>query len=200
MTDAELRTLAEKATRGQWQVVETKHPWHLPEKPVMGIPAFEGETFPERSGEHTERRIFTVWNDPQTKSPYPIVTGSIGIGVVQGTPIHMTEISADNAAFIAAASPPAILGLLTRITTLEAENERLREEARLAWSSDEHQAVWHDLRHRAETAEAEVAGLRAALHRLVNTYADMQDGDGEPCPDVSFAKAALSEKDQRNDQ
>jgi hypothetical protein len=34
--------------------------------------------------------------------------------------------------------------------------------------------------------------LVEALRRLVKTYDGFEDGDGEPCPDVAFAKAALA--------
>lgn len=34
--------------------------------------------------------------------------------------------------------------------------------------------------------------LLEALERMVATYADMQDGNGEPCPDVIAARAAIA--------
>ena len=34
--------------------------------------------------------------------------------------------------------------------------------------------------------------LYEALERMVATYADMQDGNGEPCPDVIAARTAIA--------
>lgn len=39
---------------------------------------------------------------------------------------------------------------------------------------------------------AEVERMREALRRLIDTYKDMQDGDGNPCPDVAFAREVLN--------
>lgn len=48
-----------------------------------------------------------------------------------------------------------------------------------------------ELLTRATTPTAK-SELVEALRRLVTTYKDFEDGDGEPCPDVAFAAAALS--------
>lgn len=40
----------------------------------------------------------------------------------------------------------------------------------------------------------ETERMREALERLVKTYAKMEDGDGNPCPDVQFALSALGRK------
>lgn len=60
-----LKELMEKASQIPWQVVVDKHPHHL-------------------GGEHTERRIFTVANHPQLKSPDGVVNMSYGLGEKQG--------------------------------------------------------------------------------------------------------------------
>jgi hypothetical protein len=35
----------------------------------------------------------------------------------------------------------------------------------------------------------------AAVPPLIDTYKDMQDGDGNPCPDVAFAREVLGGSD-----
>lgn len=41
------------------------------------------------------------------------------------------------------------------------------------------------------TLLSELERKTKALVNLVATYGDMEDGDGNPCPDVAFARAAL---------
>jgi len=48
------------------------------------------------------------------------------------------------------------------------------------------------LRRVATQPSAEVERMREALRRLIDTYKDMQDGDGNPCPDVAFAREVLN--------
>lgn len=96
----ELKRLAEAATQGGWQVIETELPCRI------GRP-------------HVERRIFTAKDHPQLKAPYPVVNGSIAL-VTDETPVHhMVSMTAEDAAYIAAANPSAVLALI-------AENERLK--------------------------------------------------------------------------
>ena len=170
MTDkTELKRLADAATQGEWQVVETKLPCRL------GL-------------SHIERRIFTVKDHPQLEAPYPIVNGSVALGTDETPVHHMVSMTAENAAFIAAANPVAIKALL-------AENERL--------SSDEQEATdlcdrlsdllrstaievrgpeeplkrhsFHDLPSRIKTViserdqlKADNEALRRAMHELAN--------------------------------
>lgn len=90
----ELKKLAEAATRGPWEVKVDKHP-HF------------------RNGNHTEHRIRTAWVHGQLKDHYPVVTTSVGIPEFEkGKPCHMVSISKEDAAYIAAANPAAILDLL----------------------------------------------------------------------------------------
>ena len=90
----ELKKLAEAATRGPWEVKVDKHP-HF------------------RNGNHTEHRIRTAWVHGQLKDHYPVVTTSVGIPEFEkGKPCHMVSISKEDAAYIAAANPAAILELL----------------------------------------------------------------------------------------
>lgn len=102
MTDyAELKRLAEAATQGSWQVIETELPCRL------GRP-------------HVERRIFTTKDHPQLKAPYPVVNGSVALGTDETPVHHMVSMTAKDAAFIASANPVAVLALI-------AENERSKE-------------------------------------------------------------------------
>lgn len=90
----ELKKLAEAASRGPWEVKVDKHP-HF------------------RNGNHTEHRIRTAWVHGQLKDHYPVVTTSVGIPEFEnGQPCHMVSISKEDAAYIAAANPAAILELL----------------------------------------------------------------------------------------
>jgi Lar family restriction alleviation protein len=49
---------------------------------------------------------------------------------------------------------------------------------------------------RLEAPADRVEKLEAALRRLTTVYADMQDGDGNPCPDVAHANSLLTERAQ----
>ncbi|WP_262381416.1 hypothetical protein [Pseudomonas sp. WS 5079] len=103
MTDnTELKRLAEAATQGDWQVIETELPCRI------GRP-------------HVERRIFTAKDHPQLKAPYPVVNGSVALGTDETPVHHMVSMTAEDAAYIAAANPAAVLALI-------AENERLKSE------------------------------------------------------------------------
>lgn len=98
MTDtiAELRSLLAKATPGPWQAVSRQIPWSLE----------NGKT-----GSHTEWRIGTIWDHPQSRAPAPVVTGSVGLGLDGGPPVHLVHISEEDAAIIVAMrnSLPALL-------------------------------------------------------------------------------------------
>lgn len=101
MTDIiqELRGLIEKATPGPWETVETKIHWSI----ASG-----------KQGNHTERRIATTWDHPQSRAPSPVVTGSVGLGFDGGPPAHLVHISEEDAALIVAAINhlPALLDRL----------------------------------------------------------------------------------------
>jgi hypothetical protein len=99
---SKLKQLAEAATQGGWQVIETELPCRL------GQP-------------HVERRIFTAKDHPQLKAPYPVVNGSVALGTDEAPVHHMVSMTAEDAAFIAAANPEAVLALI-------AENEALRQD------------------------------------------------------------------------
>lgn len=47
---------------------------------------------------------------------------------------------------------------------------------------------------RATSAEKTVLELREGLERLIATYGDFQDGNGDPCPDVVCARTLLAER------
>ena len=106
MTDnTELKRLAEAATQGDWQVIETELPCRI------GRP-------------HVERRIFTAKDHPQLKAPYPVVNGSVALGTDETPVHHMVSMTAEDAAYIAAANPAAVLALI-------AENKRLAANVKL---------------------------------------------------------------------
>ncbi|WP_426237500.1 hypothetical protein [Pseudomonas sp. TWP3-2] len=101
---SELMRLASAATQGDWQVIETELPCRL-------------------GGTHIERRIFTVKDHPQLKAPWPVVNGSVALGTDTVPVHHMVSISAEDAAFIAAASPAAVVALIAEIKRLSEEVE-----------------------------------------------------------------------------
>lgn len=127
---ADLRTLAEAATPGPWQVDITRHPYSMVR--------LDG-SFAE--GEHVERWIQTVRIDPQAKAPYPIVVRSAGIAHPGEPPITMVHIRPEDADYLAAVSPEVVLALLDEIDALRAslaEAERKRDVAmRVVGSMDE---------------------------------------------------------------
>lgn len=113
MGDTSVITALEKAleapelTAGPRQVVEEKIPHRL-------------------GGHHVKRRIFATWYHPQLKGPLGVVNHSVGIGAEEGSPsIHLVQIDAPDAAFIAAANPLSIR------TLLDAHASALRDAAKL---------------------------------------------------------------------
>jgi len=77
---------------------------------------------PHRRGFHIETRIFTNYDDPQLKAPYPVVTGSVGIGPTGSpNPIHFVRINERDASLIADA--PAMVLCLELIRLGEARIE-----------------------------------------------------------------------------
>lgn len=134
----ELERLAKAATRGPWEVVETKVPHY-------------------RGGKHTERRIFTANDDPQLKEPYPIVNMSFGLPENEGgAAVKLVSIFEENADYIAAANPSVVLELVRRLraaeTALDAAQACVKEDrdALIVWHrnpatgivDDELAAVW----------------------------------------------------------
>ncbi|RMV03392.1 coiled-coil domain-containing protein [Pseudomonas syringae group genomosp. 3] len=89
-----LEALAKAATQGDWQVIETELPCRL------GRP-------------HVERRVFTTKDHPQLKAPYPVVNGSVALGTDETPVHHMVSMTAEDAAYIAAANPAAVLELIS---------------------------------------------------------------------------------------
>lgn len=118
----------EGVTPGKWQVIETRHPWRLKPKPEWGRPE-------EKTGEHTERQIATVWHHPQSHAPWQIVCHASGIGVDKA--VHFVHIEENDAAHIARCSPDNLRPILeaairtsdleARVASLEAENAVLRK-------------------------------------------------------------------------
>lgn len=84
-------------TRGPWQVIERRLPHYL-------------------GSEHKARMIFTAWDDPQLKGPYPVVCTSIGIPEHKGDPaIHFCGISEADARLIA--QSPRLLTALQNLVS-----------------------------------------------------------------------------------
>ena len=149
---ADLRTLAEAATPGPWQVDITRHPYSMVR--------LDG-SFAE--GEHVERWIQTVRIDPQAKAPHPIVVRSVGIAHPGEPAITMVHIRPEDADYLAAVSPEVVLGLLDTIADLRArleaaEKERDAQTTPLLWWKDHALKVETERDAaiaRAEKAEAE---------------------------------------------
>jgi len=197
---ADLRTLAEAATPGPWQVDITRHPYSMVR--------LDG-SFAE--GEHVERWIQTVRIDPQAKAPYPIVVRSAGIAHPGEPPITMVHIRPEDADYLAAVSPEVVLALLDTIDSLRAslaavEKERdaaLRLAVLGATESCRREvlcAVAYRLmaehktaEARAEKAEAEVARLREALAAIVARSETGELGTSRTRDMAHLARAALAE-------
>lgn len=129
MTPSEVITALEKAleadqlTAGPWQVIETNIPHRL-------------------GGHHVERRIFATWDHPQLKGPLGVVNHSVGVGAEEGLPsIHLVQIDAPDAAFIAAANPLAIRTLLDAHASALRDAAKLREALRTLLPMFE---AWHE--------------------------------------------------------
>ena len=152
-----LRTLAEAATPGPWQVVTYRTPF--------SITRHDGTTC---SGEHVGRDIATVRHHPQSHAPYPIVT--LGIGVTQETPVHFVFIRPEDADYLAAVSPEVVLALLDTIDSLRAslaaaEKERDAQTTPLLWWKDHALKVETERDAaiaRAEKAEADLKYVNEA--------------------------------------
>jgi len=112
---ADIETALKNATPGPWQVAITQHPYNAQARPP----------FPSATGKHIERRIFTTWDHPQSKSPDPVVTGSVGISGTPGKPVHMVRISEPDASYIVACNPANIRALLDHVSELERALTRL---------------------------------------------------------------------------
>lgn len=156
---ADLRTLAEAATPGPWQVDITRHPYSMVR--------LDG-SFAE--GEHVERWIQTVRIDPQAKAPHPIVVRSVGIAHPGEPAITMVHIRPEDADYLAAVSPEVVLGLLDTIADLRArleaaEKERDAQTTPLLWWKDHALKVETERDAaiaRAEKAEADLKYVNEA--------------------------------------
>ncbi|MCI3945524.1 ead/Ea22-like family protein [Pseudomonas syringae] len=102
-----LEALAKAATQGDWQVIETELPCRL------GRP-------------HVERRIFTTKDHPQLKAPYPVVNGSVALGNEETPVHHMVSMTAEDAAYVAAANATAVLELTQTIRDLQSSVQGLK--------------------------------------------------------------------------
>lgn len=97
----------EGVTPGPWEVIEEEHEWSLPERAMMG------HDMPAQSGEHLELRIFTAWEHPQAKSPWPVVNSSVGIGKAGEPSIQMVWMEPAVAAHIARCDPDTMRQIIT---------------------------------------------------------------------------------------
>lgn len=85
--------------------------------------------------------------------------------------------------------------LRAKLAEVERENERLDRELNVPQMQEtigieRFQAA----EARASSAEKTVLEMREGLERLIATYSDFQDGNGDPCPDVAFARSLLTER------
>jgi hypothetical protein len=142
-----LEALARAATPGPWQVLTDEH-----------VTYAEAYT-------HKERRIFTVDQNAQLGSIYPVVNSSRGIAANRGDPpIWMVSIEQQNADFIAAANPAAVLELIAATrrapqpsadrAPADGAPERFymdhcvwhdRETGQHLWTQDQYDEQWRDM-------------------------------------------------------
>ena len=184
MTDyTELKRLAEAATQGEWQVIETELPCRIVRP-------------------HVERRIFTAKDHPQLKAPYPVVNGSVALGTDETPVHHMVSMIAEDAAFIAAANPTAVMALI-------AENERNQRMVLSACMSmgaiceslgldmdsdgDEMLGMVAELKAERDQLRAEVAGLRTGYeaYERVNAELKQKVANLEVCQTVSLGMSGI---------
>lgn len=145
-----LEALAKAATQGDWQVIETELPCRL------GRP-------------HVERRVFTTKDHPQLKAPYPVVNGSVALGTDETPVHHMVSMTAEDAAYIAAANPAAVLELIAELKCpmrLARHSKRLIEDLR---------AENAGLKTGYEAYERVNAELRAECEALKEKYEAARD-------------------------
>jgi hypothetical protein len=90
-------------------------------------------------------------------APTSTMTGGLPAAMVTGPRQRAfgkaNAFTPEDAAYIAACNPSNIAAVLDALEKAEAGRDASKEEASLAWSSDEHQAVWAELKARAEAAE-----------------------------------------------
>ena len=73
----------------------TPEPWKVYEHK---LPYKNGD----KEREHIERSIYTAYDHPQLRGPYPVVCASVGLGMEAGKPIHMVSLKAEDARRIVA--------------------------------------------------------------------------------------------------
>ena len=154
MTDkTELKRLADAATQGEWQVIETELPCRL------GL-------------SHIERRIFTVKDHPQLEAPYPVVNGSVALGTDETPVHHMVSMTAENAAFIAAANPEAIKALIEELEWSQLMNAEEIDRVEIS------QGLQLKARNSRDRFKAECDQLKAQVERLkAGVDSDMEEID-----------------------
>jgi hypothetical protein len=201
---AEIIKGCEGVTPGPWQVVVTTHPWSLEEREILG------ETIPAKTGEHTELRVFTTWEDGQLKSPYPVVNSSVGIGLATGKPVHMVAMEEPVAAHIARLDPQTVYSILT-----ELQHRREAEAGTpvaFRWLDGEgHNAGWRysDVDPRQDDREVEMSGAHsvgvceplylAASPSSPASGVRVSDGEIEAIHQVYLAKVREYDADFRRD-
>lgn len=142
---AEIEAGLEGVTPGSWQVIVTEHDWALKEREVMG------QVMPAKKGVHIERRIFTTWDHPQSRSPYPVVNISFGVGIEDEKSVQFVSIDDANAIHLARMSPDNVRAILARLKAAETV---------LAEAERAHDATCQQ----AAALEAELAGVRSDLN------------------------------------
>ena len=118
--------LLEKATPGEWQVIEDSIPWSFSDG---------------RTGNHTQRRIFTAWDHPQLKGPEGVTNIAYGIG------LHDAEKKGVQFVSMSREDADAIVSCIAFLRTHSAEIAgALRDAERYRWLRAEH-AVRSPLAH-----------------------------------------------------
>lgn len=119
--------LLEKATPGEWQVIEDSIPWSFSDG---------------RTGNHTQRRIFTAWDHPQLKGPVGVTNIAYGIG------LHDAEKKGVQFVSMSREDADAIVSCIAFLRTHSAEIAgALRDAERYRWLRAAHGSMdfgfWH---------------------------------------------------------
>ena len=140
--------LLEKATPGEWQVIEDSIPWSFSDG---------------RTGNHTQRRIFTAWDHPQLKGPAGVTNIAYGIG------LHDAEKKGVQFVSMSREDADAIVSCIAFLRTHSAEIAGALRDA-------ERWRVWREL---GEHEAADIAWLNAGEERDAALDAMQQGGGGE---------------------
>ena len=156
--------LLEKATPGEWQVIEDSIPWSFSDG---------------RTGNHTQRRIFTAWDHPQLKGPVGVTNIAYGIG------LHDAEKKGVQFVSMSREDADAIVSCIAFLRTHSAEIAgALRDAERYRWlrehfrfANDSMHEIWFD-----DTLEPDDSGVPTDLDQTIDSAMQQGGGGGESTP------------------